>query len=346
MESNNSENYQIQNPRIAITIGDINGIGPEIIIKTLSDNRILNHLTPVIFGSSKTLSYYQKTFNFHEFTYVQRHEGEEIVKKKVNVINCWSDAVNINVGQVTPEGGNCARLALEASTKALKNNLVDAVVTAPVNKSNLYSEKFQFKGHTSYYASHFNDGENLMMMVSDNLKVGLVTDHIPLKDVATTLTKELIQSKLDVFEKSLRTDFGIGKPKIAVLGLNPHAGEDGILGDEENEIISPAIQEYKNKGMLIFGPFPADGFFGNSDYKGYDGIMGMYHDQVLIPFKSLSFDTGVNYTAGIKIVRTSPDHGTANSIAGKNVASEQSFREALFLAQKIIRNRFEHRKIV
>jgi len=342
MDSYNSENNQTQKPKIAITLGDINGIGPEIILKTLSDNRILQQLTPVIFGSSKTLSYYRKTFNMLDFNFVQRRNDEVVIDKKVNVFNCWEDAVDISVGNVTPEGGNCSRLAIIAATKALKDKFVDAVVTAPINKSNIYSEEFKFKGHTSYFASHFNNGDNLMMMVSETLKVGLVTDHIPLKDVASHITKESLQSKINVFENSLRTDFGISKPKIAVLGLNPHAGEEGLLGGEEKDTITPVIEEYRNKGMLIYGPYPSDGFFGNSTYKNYDGVLGMYHDQVLIPFKCLSFDTGVNYTAGIKIVRTSPDHGTANSIAGKNVASEQSFREALFLAQRILKNRSEN----
>lgn len=342
MDSNNSKNNQTQKPKIAITIGDINGIGPEVIIKALSDDRILNQLTPVIYGSSKTISYYCKVFNFHDFNYVQKQANEDFVESKINVVNCWDDVVKINVGEVTPEAGNCARMALEASTKALKNHQVDAVVTAPINKSNIYNDQFQFKGHTSYYASNFNDGESLMMMVTDNFKVGLVTDHMPLKDVANAVTKELLQSKLDVFRNSLRKDFGISKPRIAVLGLNPHAGEDGLLGTEEIEIISPVIEENRNKGMLIYGPFPSDGFFGSSGYTAYDGVLGMYHDQVLIPFKSLAFDTGVNYTAGIKIVRTSPDHGTANNIAGKNLASERSFREALFLAKKIIQNRLEN----
>lgn len=342
MDSNNSENNKSQSLKIAITMGDINGIGPEIIIKTLRDNRILKQFTPVIFGSSKTLSYYRKTFNMHDFSFIQRKSGEEVIEQKVNVINCWEDAVNINVGEVTSEAGNCSRLSIVAATNALKENLVDAVVTAPINKSNIYSDDFKFKGHTSYFATHFNDGDSLMMMVGDSLKVGLVTDHIPLKEVASQITKETLQSKINVFEKSLRKDFGISKPKIAVLGLNPHAGEDGLLGDEEKEIISPVIEENKNKGTLLYGPFPSDGFFGSSAYKSYDGILAMYHDQGLIPFKSLSFETGVNYTAGIKIVRTSPDHGTANSIAGKNEASEKSFREALFLAQKIINNRKEY----
>ncbi len=341
MDSNKSEYNKTQSLKIAITMGDINGIGPEIIIKTLRDNRILTQLTPVIFGSSKTLSYYRKTFNMHDFTYEQRRLNEDVIEGKINVYNCWEDAVNINVGKVTEEAGNCARLSIIAATNALKENQVDAVVTAPINKSNIYSDDFKFKGHTSYFASHFNDGDNLMMMVGEKLKVGLVTDHIPLKDVAANITKESLQSKINVFANSLRTDFGLGKPKIAVLGLNPHAGEDGLLGDEEKETIIPVIEACKNKGMLVYGPFPSDGFFGSAAYKNYDGILAMYHDQGLIAFKSLAFDSGVNFTAGIKIVRTSPDHGTANSIAGKNEASERSFREALFLAQKVIKNRNE-----
>jgi 4-hydroxythreonine-4-phosphate dehydrogenase len=341
MESNKSQNNQIAKPKIAITIGDINGIGPEVIIKTLSDSRILTQLTPVIFGSSKTLSYYRKTYNFNNFNFTPRNLSEPVLDNKINVFNCWEDAVDIQIGTVTPEAGTCARLALQEATNALKAGAVDGVVTAPINKSNIYSDDFQFKGHTGYFASHFSKGDNLMMMVSDTLKVGLVTDHIPIHEVASNITKEVLRNKIGIFKHALRRDFGISKPRIAVLGLNPHAGEEGLLGNEEVDIIQPVIAELKSAGNLIFGPFPADGFFGSNAYQNYDGVLGMYHDQVLIPFKSLAFHSGVNYTAGIDIVRTSPDHGTANAIAGQNIANPESFREALFLVKEIIQNRME-----
>lgn len=339
MDSNNLEDKKKRSPRIGITIGDINGIGPEIILKGLRDPRILNQLTPVIYGSSKTLSYYRKTFNMHDFNFTTRKVGEEIADNKVNVINCWEEAVSISVGKVTPEAGQCARLALVEAIKGIKEQVIDGVVTAPINKSNIYSDDFQFKGHTGFFASHFNDGESLMMMVSDVLRVGLVTDHVPLREVVDALSKEKIASKTKVFEQALKNDFGISKPRIALLGLNPHAGEDGLLGTEELELIAPVVQQFQEEGKLVYGPYPADGFFGSSEWKKFDGVMGMYHDQALIPFKSLSFQSGVNYTAGISAIRASPDHGTANSIAGRNIASEQSFRKALFLVRDIIKNR-------
>ncbi len=342
MDSNKSENNRQQKPIIGITLGDINGIGPEIIIKTLNDNRILDMLTPVIFGSTKTLSYYRKSLNIFDFNFSQAKDHENLNSKKINVINCWDDAIEINSGEVSESAGNCSRLALEAVTEALQKKSIDAVVTAPINKSNVFSDQFKFKGHTSFFANKFGNGESLMMMISENLKIGLVTDHIPVKDISAALTKDLIETKIEMFEKTLEKDFGFVKPRIAVMGLNPHAGEEGLLGDEENNIIKPLIIDLKNKGKLIYGPFPSDGFFGNASYKSYDGVLCMYHDQGLIPFKSLSFETGVNYTAGISIVRTSPDHGTANSIAGKNLASEKSFREALFLALEISKKRKEY----
>lgn len=339
MDPNKTENNWKDKPTIGITIGDINGIGPEVIIKSLLDTRLLKHLTPVIFGSTKTLSYYRKSLNLHDFDFTPVRDDGQLNPKQINVVNCWNEAVEIKVGEVTKAAGECSRIAIEKSTEALKNNQIDAIVTAPINKSNIFGEKFNYKGHSDYYASKFGDGTSLMMMVSENLKVGLVTDHVPLANVSEFINQELLHVQISRFEKSLEFDFGILKPKIAVMGLNPHAGEDGLIGKEENEIIIPVIKEIKQKGKLVFGPYPADGFFGNRQYTKYDGILCMYHDQGLIPFKSLSFDTGVNFTAGIKIVRTSPDHGTANSIAGKNIASANSMLEALYLARNIIKTR-------
>lgn len=341
MDSNKSGKTGSKKPVIGITIGDINGIGPEVIIKSLLDIRVLNQLTPVIYGSTKTLSYYRKSLNLYDFNFTPVKEDGTNSSKRVNVINCWDDVVEIKAGEVTQAAGECSRMALEKVAEALKQHVIDAVVTAPINKSNIYSDKFQFKGHTEFFDSKFGQGNSMMMMVSENLKIGLVTDHIPLSEVAGAITEKKLALKLSKFEKSLMLDFGISKPKIAVLGLNPHAGEEGLLGSEEKEIIIPVIKDFKHKGKLVFGPYSSDGFFGNRQYKQYDGILCMYHDQGLIPFKCLSFDTGVNYTAGINIVRTSPDHGTANSIAGKNLASEKSMREALFLACDIVKHREE-----
>ena len=341
MDSNISGKIGGNKPVIGITIGHINGIGSEIIIKSLLDNRVLNHLIPVIYGSTKTLSYYRKSLDLYDFNFTPVKDDGIYSSKRVNVVNCWEDVVEIKTGEVTIAAGECSRVALEKVAEALKQHVIDAVVTAPINKSNIYSDKFQFKGQTEFFDSKFGQGNSMMMMVSENLKIGLVTDHIPLSEVAGAITENRLALKLSKFEQSLKLDFGISKPKIAVLGLNPHAGEEGLIGSEEKDILIPVIKDFKNKGKLVYGPYPSDGFFGNMQFKQYDGILCMYHDQGLIPFKSLSFDTGVNFTAGINIVRTSPDHGTANSIAGKNLASEKSMREALFLACDIVKKRKE-----
>ncbi len=345
MDSNKSERNTSSTPVIGITMGDINGIGPEVILKTLLDTRIMQFMTPVIYGSTKTLSYYRKSLDLGDFNYSQVKHANTFLSKKVNVVNCWDEAVDINTGEITEAAGRCSRLAIEKASQDLETKLIDGLVTAPINKFNTQSEEFSFTGHTEYFAKKFGDGASLMMMVSNELKVAIVTGHISLSEVASSITKELVSKKLLMMEKSLKDDFGVTKPKIALLGLNPHAGEEGLLGSEEKEVLIPLINEQKDKGKLIFGPFPADGFFGTSQYQKYDGILAMYHDQGLIPFKSLSFDTGVNYTAGINAVRTSPDHGTAFSIAGKNLASEKSFREALFLAYDIVKTRKENNKI-
>ena len=327
-------------PRIGITIGDVNGIGPEVTIKALADSRLLNQFTPVIFGSTKVLSYYKKAFDIKDFDYTQ-YRGDKLQHNKINVVNCWEEMIEINAGQETREAGNAALLALTTSVDYLKKDLIDAVVTAPISKNNIQSETFKFPGHTEFYTQNFEAKDSLMFLTSDGLRVGVVTGHIPLKDVSKKITKELIQQKLKIMEESLVKDFGIKKPRIAVMGLNPHAGENGLLGEEDEKIIRPAITELKNKGKLIFGPFPADGFFGKGDYKKFDGILAMYHDQGLVPFKTLAFNSGVNFTAGLPIIRTSPDHGTAFDIAGKGEADERSMREAIFMACDVYKNRQE-----
>ncbi len=326
-------------PVIGISIGDINGIGPEVIIKALSDSRILDHITPIIFGSTKVLSFYRKLLNFEDFHYSQLRSINELDHRKVNVVNCWPDMIEIKVGQVTEEAGNCAYLALREAVNYLKEDKIDAIVTAPINKKNIQREGFKFVGHTDFISEELGVDENLMLMINEDLRIGVVTAHIPIDEVSKSLSQEIVEIKLNIMIKALKNDFGIDKPKVALLGLNPHAGEDGLLGREESEIIEPVISKFKNKGHLVFGPFPSDGFFGTLQYQKYDGILAMYHDQGLIPFKMLGFESGVNYTAGIPKVRTSPDHGTAYSIAGKNIASPLSMREALYLASKTVKIR-------
>jgi len=326
-------------PVIGITIGDINGIGPEIIIKALSDSRVLNHITPVIFGSTKVLSFYRKMLKFEDFNYSQLKSIDDLNPRKVNVVNCWPEMIEIKVGQVTQEAGNCAYLSLREATNYLKKDKIDAIVTAPINKKNIQRDDFKFVGHTEFIAEELGASDNLMLMVNENLRIGVVTAHIPVSEISQNLTQDAVEKKLNIMIKSLRKDFGIEKPKIALLGLNPHAGEDGLLGKEESEIIEPVVSANKTKGNLVFGPFPSDGFFGTLQYQKYDAILAMYHDQGLIPFKMLGFESGVNYTAGIPKVRTSPDHGTAYSIAGKNIANPSSMREAIYLAANTVKVR-------
>ena len=328
-----------ERPRIGITIGDINGVGPEVIIKTLKDNRILNHITPVIYGSTKTLSYYRKVLKVDDFNYSQVKNPGSYLYRKVNVVNCWEHPIEIQAGEETEEGGKASYLALRQAVKDVKDGLIDALVTAPINKNNIQNDEFNFPGHTEFLTTQFERQDSLMMMVGDNMKVGIVTGHMPLKEVSAAITAEKLRSKIKLMEQSLINDFLIRKPKIAVLGLNPHSGEEGLLGQEEQEIIKPVIQELKNKGKLVIGPFPADGFFGKGQYKNFDAVLAMYHDQGLGPFKALAFQEGVNFTAGLPVIRTSPDHGTAYAIAGKNVADPTSMRQSVYLALDIFKNR-------
>ena len=324
-------------PKIGITIGDINGVGPEVIIKTLSDNRILKYFTPVIYASSKVIAYHKNIVN-DNFQFFSCQSINDIRNDRINVVNVWQGSVNITLGKVSEESGKVAKEVLEAGVQDLKENKIDILVTAPINKKAMEMAGFDHVGHTQYLAEKL-EGSELMMMVNDDLRIGVVTDHIPLRRVHEKIKKGLIQKKIQLMEKSLKMDFGIEKPTIAVLGLNPHAGDDGRIGKEDSEIVRPAVLELKKQGKLVNGPFPADGFFGSGDYKKYDGIIAMYHDQGLIPFKLLSFGEGVNFTAGLSAIRTSPDHGTAMDIAGTNMADPGSFRKAIFAGLDIFKSR-------
>jgi 4-hydroxythreonine-4-phosphate dehydrogenase len=328
--------------KVGITIGDINGIGLEVILKALSSSDVYANSTPIIYGSSKAISFHKKAIDDKEFKYLVINDAKEAKPRKVNLINCWNEEVKIVMGEKNANGGNYALKSLEAATADLQANKIDALVTAPINKDCVRDAGFEFPGHTEYLASIAGKEDVLMFMVAETLKVGVVTGHIPLKDVAANITKENIEKKLNLMLTSLREDFLIEKPKIAVLGLNPHAGDRGTIGQEEMEIINPVIQKFRDQGELIYGSYSADGFFGSSNLKIFDAILSMYHDQGLTGFKSISFDTGVNFTAGLPIVRTSPDHGTAYDIAGKGIASERSFRNAYYLACDIYLNRKKH----
>jgi 4-hydroxythreonine-4-phosphate dehydrogenase len=330
-----------QKPRIGITLGDLNGIGPEVVIKALADTRLLSIVTPVVYGSSRVISFYKKLLNIEEFNYTQVKTKGQFAFKSINVVNCWEDNIEINPGKATKEGGKAALVALKCACEELKEGHLDALVTAPLDKSLVHSEEFPFKGHTEYLTQFFGSSNSLMFMISESLRVGLVTEHVPLQQVTSLITKDRVEGKLAVMENSLKKDFGIAKPRIAVLGLNPHAGDNGLIGQEDEQILKPIVNEWRNKGKLVFGPFPADGLFGSSQYTKYDGILAMYHDQGLIPFKAIAFENGINFTAGLSVVRTSPDHGTAFGISGKNQASEVSLREAIYRAGDIFRQRAE-----
>lgn len=328
-------------PYVGITIGDINGIGPEVIIKSLIDNRILKQFTPVIYGSGKVISYYKKALGYDQFNYQQVNSVEKVVPKKVNVINVWEETIEIKPGKGTDISGEYAIKSLTSAVSDLKAGKIDALTTAPISKEHVQSSEFNFPGHTEYLTKEAGESKSLMFLVRDALRVGVVTGHIPIQKVSESISQDRTMSMIDIMITTLQKDFGIKKPRIAVLGLNPHAGENGLLGKEEDETIIPAINHMKKGNHIVTGPYPADGFFGQSTYKKFDGILAMYHDQGLIPFKTLAFEEGVNYTAGLSFVRTSPDHGTAFQIAGEGVADETSFRNALYLAKDISKNRVE-----
>lgn len=325
---------------IAITQGDINGIGYEVILKTLAEPRVYDDFVPVIYGSSKAAGFYRKQLDIQGLNLNIINTVEEAHAKKVNIINCTDEEIRVEPGKATEEAGKAAFTALERATADMQKGFVDALVTAPINKKNIQSAAFHFPGHTEYLEQIFGEkNSSLMLLVNDVMRVAVVTGHIPVKNISSVINKELILEKLKTLNQSLKQDFTVIRPRIAVLGLNPHAGDEGVIGDEEETIIKPAIAEAQNEGLLSFGPYPADGFFGSGHFNKFDGILAMYHDQGLIPFKTVSMDNGVNYTAGLSIVRTSPAHGTAYDLAGHGVASEESFRQALFMAYDILQNR-------
>lgn len=331
-----------QKPFIGLTCGDINGIGIEIIIKTLSDNRILDFCSLVLFCNNKVVNFYRKSLTDANINFTNIKELNRNNYKQISLFNCWEEEVNINPGILNDIGGKYAVLSLTTAGKALKENMIDGMVTAPLHKSNTQSDKFNFTGHTPYLKNLYGAADVAMFMVAENMKVALLTEHVPVHDVAKYITREAIASKLQIINNSLKRDFNINKPRIAVLGLNPHAGDEGLIGKEEEEIIKPAIKDAKQRDIFCFGPYPADAFFARGQYEKFDAVLAMYHDQGLIPFKSLAIGEGVNYTAGLPGVRTSPDHGVAFDIAGQGKADEASFREAIFKCIDIINGRYEY----
>lgn len=332
-------------PIIGISCGDLNGIGIEIIIKTFSDHRILDHCTPVIFASNKAINFYRKAIPDVNFNYQSTNDFNRINTKQVNLFTCWDEEVNITPGQLSNEGGKYAILSLQTAVAALKQKQIDGLVTAPIHKKNIQTADFNYTGHTPFLKAIFGVEDVAMMLCADNFRVALVTEHVPVKEIAQHITKENILSKLNIIHQSLQKDFGIDKPRIAVLGLNPHAGDEGLIGKEEEEIIKPAIREAKNNNMLVVGPYSADAFFARSSYQNFDAVLAMYHDQGLIPFKALAIGEGINFTAGLASVRTSPDHGVAFDIAGSNKADHSSFMTAVFECIDILNRRNGHEEI-
>lgn len=325
--------------KIGISHGDINGISYEVIIKTLMDSRINEICTPIIYGSPKVAAYHRKALNIEDFSPTGISSPDEARGNKSYIINCVDENIRVELGKSTESAGIDSFKALKAATDALESGKIDALVTGPVNKQNIQHSEFNYSGHTEYLQAHFRVDEVMMLMVSDLLKVGLVAGHVPISELSSMITLELVVDKLKILARSLLVDFGIRNPRIAVLGLNPHAGDDGLLGSEEQKVITPAIQEAKKLGITAFGPYAADGFFGAGQFSHFDAVLAMYHDQGLAPFKALSMDSGVNFTAGLPVVRTSPAHGTAYELAGKDMASATSFRNAIYLAVDVARNR-------
>ncbi|MBP9507020.1 MAG: 4-hydroxythreonine-4-phosphate dehydrogenase PdxA [Bacteroides sp.] len=325
--------------KIGITQGDINGVGYEVILKTFSEPGMLELCTPIIYGSPKVAAYHRKSLDLPtNFSIV--NSASEASDDRLSVVNCTDDEVKVEFAKADPEAGKAALGALEKAIEEYKAGLIDVIVTAPINKHTIQSEGFAFPGHTEYIEEKLGNGaKSLMILMKDDFRVALVTGHIPVSAIASTITKELIKEKITLFNRSLKFDFGIGAPRIAVLALNPHAGDEGLLGHEEQTIITPAIDEMVAQGVLCYGPYPADGFMGSGNYMHFDGVLAMYHDQGLAPFKALAMEQGVNYTAGLPVVRTSPAHGTAYDIVGKGVACEDSFRQAVYVAIDVFRNR-------
>lgn len=331
--------------KIGISIGDVNGIGLEVIIKTLMDSRILEYFIPIVYGNTKVASFHRKALGINDFSFHVVNSPEQAHNKRPNMINCWQEDVKITLGEENETGGKYAFLSLKHAVDDLVDDKIDALVTAPINKHNIQRNEFEFPGHTEYLQSRTNSEDVLMFMVSEELRIGVVTGHIPVKDIAPNINMDAIVSKLILMNASLKRDFWIQKPKIAVLGLNPHAGDHGLIGSEDEQIIGPAIEQAKSAGIFCFGPYPADGFFASDAYTKFDAVLAMYHDQGLIPFKHIASRSGVNFTAGLPVVRTSPDHGTGYDIAGKNLASEASFREAIFSAIHIVKRRKEQAEL-
>lgn len=331
--------------KIGITVGDINGIGLEVIIKSLMDNRVLEYFTPIVYGNTKVASFHRKAIGVQDFSFNVINSPDQANPKRSNIINCWQEDVKITLGEQNEIGGKYAFLSLEKAVEDLNAGRIDALVTAPINKHNIQQDGFNFPGHTEYLQAKANASDVLMFMITEELRVGVVTGHIPVKDIASSITEEAIIQKLKMMHESLKKDFWVQKPKIAVLGLNPHAGDNGIIGTEDDEIIRPAIEKANKEGVFCFGPYPADGFFATDSYTKFDAVLAMYHDQGLIPFKHIASRQGVNYTAGLPVVRTSPDHGTGYDIAGKNLASHESFLEAIFKAVHIVKCRREQAEL-
>ncbi|HEU0227108.1 MAG TPA: 4-hydroxythreonine-4-phosphate dehydrogenase PdxA [Arachidicoccus soli] len=330
---------ELTKPLIGITCGDLNGIGIEIIIKSLSDNRILDICTPIIYANSKSINFYRKTVQENNFQFSILKEGFKPNLKQPNIVNCWEEEVSINPGQQDEQAGKYAFLSLETAVKDLKEHKIAGIVTAPIHKKTIQSNNFKYTGHTPYLRDSFDKKDVVMLMVAENMRVAVVTEHIPIEEVAKNITQQAILSKLEIIQESLQRDFNINKPKIAILGLNPHAGDEGLIGNEEIDIITPTIIEANKKNILAFGPYSADAFFAHAQYEKFDAVLAMYHDQGLIPFKSLALGEGVNYTAGLPIVRMSPDHGTAFDIAGKGQANHESFLAAIYKCVDVLRNR-------
>ncbi|MBI9033602.1 MAG: 4-hydroxythreonine-4-phosphate dehydrogenase PdxA [Bacteroidales bacterium] len=331
--------------KVGVSHGDFNGISYEIIIKTFSDQRVLELMTPVVYGSSKVASYHRKVMNVKDFNFNLIKKPEQAAHRRANLLNIFEEEVKIELGKPSQIAGELAVLSLDAAATDLIDGKIDVLVTAPFNKQTIQSEDFHFPGHTEYLARKFESDDYLMLMVSGNLRIGMVTGHIPLQDVPTVVTENLLLRKIRIMHESLIRDFGITKPKIAILAMNPHASDQGLIGDEEQKVLIPTIERAQQQGKLVFGPFPADGFFGSNNFTQFDGVLAMYHDQGMLPFKTMAFESGVNYTAGLPFIRTSPAHGTAYEIAGKGEAQPDSFRAALYLAKDIFANRKQHDEI-
>ena len=328
---------------VGISIGDFNGIGIEIALKTFLDKRMLDFCTPIIFGSTKLVTAYKKTMNINvQFNGIKNID--KVIHGKLNILNLWDEDIQVDLGKPTESSGKYAFASLESATNSLAKEEIDVLVTAPINKDNIQSENFKFPGHTEYLESKL-EGESLMILMTSDIRIGLITGHIPVSKVSETITPSLIKKKVAILYKTLVQDFTISKPKIAILGLNPHCGDNGVIGNEDDEIIRPTITEIQDEGKLVYGPYAADSFFGSENYKNFDAILAMYHDQGLAPFKTLSFGGGVNFTAGLDNVRTSPDHGTAYELAGKGTANINSFKEAVFSGIQIFKTRKEYKSL-